>query len=94
MVVTSAAWRERAFALFALNPIVFSICRQSDFNKAGNMSLTHDASGTSVTAPSSAQLLRLLADNIPALVAYFVKEDFRCLFANKAYAKSFGLDEF
>ena len=58
------------------------------------MSLPHDASGTPVTAPSSAQLLRLLADNIPELVAYFVKEDFRCLFANKAYANSFGLDEF
>jgi diguanylate cyclase (GGDEF)-like protein/PAS domain S-box-containing protein len=44
-------------------------------------------------AASSAQLLRLLADNIPALVAYFVRENFRCLFANRAYAHSFGLDE-
>ncbi len=43
---------------------------------------------------SSAQLLRLLADNIPALVAYFVKDNFKCLFANRAYAHSFGLDEF
>ena len=58
------------------------------------MSFPHDASGASDPASSSAQLLRLLADNIPALVAYFVKENFRCLFANKAYANSFGLDEF
>ena len=42
---------------------------------------------------SSAQLLRLLADNIPALVAYFVRDNFTCLFANRAYAHSFGLNE-
>ncbi|MEO8385618.1 MAG: PAS domain S-box protein, partial [Betaproteobacteria bacterium] len=43
--------------------------------------------------PSSAQLLKLLADNIPALVAYFVRDNLSCLFANRAYAHSFGLDE-
>ena len=48
---------------------------------------------TYTTAASSQQLLRLLADGIPALVAYFVRENFRCLFANKAYAINFGLDE-
>jgi diguanylate cyclase (GGDEF)-like protein/PAS domain S-box-containing protein len=42
----------------------------------------------------SSELLRLLADSIPALVAYFVREDLRCVFANKAYARNFGLDEF
>ncbi len=57
------------------------------------MSLTQDPPGTAVAAASSAQLLRLLADNIPALVAYFVRENFRCEFANKAYARNFGLDE-
>lgn len=58
------------------------------------MSLPQDPPGTAVAAASSARLLRLLADNIPALVAYFVRENFRCLFANKAYARSFGLDEY
>ena len=42
---------------------------------------------------NSSQLLRLLADSIPALVAYFVRDNFRCVFANKAYATNFGLDE-
>ena len=58
------------------------------------MSLRQNPSETIVTATSAAQLLPLLADNIPALVAYFVKDNFRCLFANKAYARSFGLDEY
>ena len=58
------------------------------------MPLPQDPPGAAVAAASSAQLLRLLADNIPALVAYFVRENFRCLFANKAYARSFGLDEY
>ena len=44
-------------------------------------------------ASSPQQLLTLLADSIPTLVAYFVRENFRCLFANKAYAVNFGLDE-
>ena len=44
-------------------------------------------------AAQSTQLLRLLADSIPALVAYFVRDNFRCQFANKAYAINFGLDE-
>ena len=43
-------------------------------------------------APS--ELLRLLADSLPSLVAYFVGDDSRCLFANKAYAQNFGLDEY
>ena len=50
-------------------------------------------SGPHANAATSAQLLRLLADSIPALVAYFVRDNFRCVFANKAYARNFGLDE-
>ncbi|MEQ1516788.1 MAG: EAL domain-containing protein [Usitatibacteraceae bacterium] len=50
-------------------------------------------SNVEAAAASTPQLLRLLADSIPALVAYFVREDLRCQFANKAYAKNFGLDE-
>jgi len=41
----------------------------------------------------SALLLRLLADSLPALIAYFRVEDLRCEFANKAYAASFGRSE-
>ena len=44
-------------------------------------------------AANSSQLLRLLADSIPALVAYFASDSFRCVFANKAYATNFGLNE-
>jgi diguanylate cyclase (GGDEF)-like protein/PAS domain S-box-containing protein len=51
------------------------------------------ASASKKSARSS-ELLRLLADSIPALVAYFVRDEYRCVFANKAYARNFGLDEF
>ena len=38
-------------------------------------------------------LFRLLADNVPVLIAYYDAGDFRCLFANKEYAETFGFDE-
>ena len=57
------------------------------------MSSPHAPSDTYANTASASQLLRLLADSLPSLVAYFVREDFRCLFANKAYAHNFGLDE-
>ena len=47
------------------------------------------------TAPSAeppAELLRLLADNVPVLIAYYRAEDFCCLFANQQYASAFGHD--
>ncbi|CAN5438236.1 hypothetical protein BH09PSE5_BH09PSE5_21940 [soil metagenome] len=37
--------------------------------------------------------LRLLADNVPALIAYYEADNFSCEFANKGYAQTFGLDE-
>ena len=37
--------------------------------------------------------MRMLADNVPALIAYFAAADLRCLFANKAYARMWGWDE-
>ena len=46
-------------------------------------------------APSAeppAELLRLLADNVPVLIAYYRAEDFCCLFANQRYASAFGHD--
>jgi diguanylate cyclase (GGDEF)-like protein/PAS domain S-box-containing protein len=39
------------------------------------------------------QQIRMLADNVPALIAYFDAEDMKCLFANKAYAQMWGWDE-
>ncbi|MEO7742198.1 MAG: PAS domain S-box protein, partial [Usitatibacter sp.] len=39
------------------------------------------------------QQIRMLADNVPVLIAYFAASDLRCLFANKAYARMWGWDE-
>jgi diguanylate cyclase (GGDEF)-like protein/PAS domain S-box-containing protein len=35
-------------------------------------------------------LLRLLADNVPALIAYYDVDSFTCRFANQRYAQTFG----
>jgi diguanylate cyclase (GGDEF)-like protein/PAS domain S-box-containing protein len=37
-------------------------------------------------------LLRLLADSLPALIAYYTLDGFRCRFANAAYAAAYQLD--
>lgn len=37
--------------------------------------------------------LRLLADNVPAATAYYKAEGFKCLFANRLYARMFGHTE-
>jgi diguanylate cyclase (GGDEF)-like protein/PAS domain S-box-containing protein len=63
---------------------------------SGYLGTCHD-----ITEQRIAQLLavgkeremRMLADNVPALIAYFAAEDLKCLFANKAYARMWGLDE-
>ncbi len=34
--------------------------------------------------------LRVLADNVPALIAYYELKDFRCTFANRHYAQALG----
>jgi diguanylate cyclase (GGDEF)-like protein/PAS domain S-box-containing protein len=39
------------------------------------------------------QEIRMLADNVPVLIAYFDRKELRCRFANKAYANTFGWDE-
>ena len=44
------------------------------------------------SAEPSAELLRLLADNVPVLIAYYRAEDFCCIFANQQYAQAFGHD--
>jgi diguanylate cyclase (GGDEF)-like protein/PAS domain S-box-containing protein len=42
---------------------------------------------------AQAALFRLLADSVPVLIAYYSANNFRCQFANKQYAQTFGLDE-
>ena len=39
------------------------------------------------------QEIRMLADNVPVLIAYFDARELRCRFANKAYANMWGWDE-
>jgi diguanylate cyclase (GGDEF)-like protein/PAS domain S-box-containing protein len=41
---------------------------------------------------AQATLFRLLADNVPVLIAYYRASDFRCQFANRQYAEAFGRD--
>jgi diguanylate cyclase (GGDEF)-like protein/PAS domain S-box-containing protein len=40
-----------------------------------------------------ASLLRLVANSVPALMAFYDAETMRCLFANAGYARTFGFDE-
>jgi diguanylate cyclase (GGDEF)-like protein/PAS domain S-box-containing protein len=39
------------------------------------------------------QEIRMLADNVPVLIAHFDAKELRCRFANKAYARMWGWDE-
>ncbi len=58
--------------------------------------LLHDAGAarrSEAEARAQAALFRLLADNVPVLIAYYRASDFQCRFANKAYAHTFGTDE-
>ena len=45
------------------------------------------------SAQTQARLFQLLANSVPAMIAYFSTKDFRCRFANKQYAHTFGRDE-
>ena len=40
--------------------------------------------------PGQENLLRTLADNVPAMIAYYEPRNLRCVFANKRYAESNG----
>ena len=40
-----------------------------------------------------ASLLRLVANSVPALMAFYDADSLRCLFANAGYARTFGFDE-
>ncbi len=46
-----------------------------------------------LSARARADQFQLLADNVPVLIAYFEASTFRCLFANKRYAETFGWNE-
>jgi len=45
-----------------------------------------------VLAAQTSQL-RLVADNVPVLLAFYDARSFRCRFANRQYAQAFGMDE-
>ena len=56
----------------------------------------HDVSAVRLAeagAREQAQQLRMVATNVPAMIALFAADDFRCLFANASYARTFGLTE-
>ncbi len=55
--------------------------------------LLHDVTAGKAAMHSQSELFRLLADNVPALVAYYRLDDLRCQFANKAYSQRFGGSE-
>jgi diguanylate cyclase (GGDEF)-like protein/PAS domain S-box-containing protein len=56
--------------------------------------LLHDVGASVIAlASSQAEWFRLLADNLPVLMAYYRASDFRCQFANRRYAETFGFDE-
>lgn len=46
-----------------------------------------------LTAREKEAQMRLLANGVPVLIAYFSADDFTCLLANKAYARTWGVDE-
>lgn len=64
-------------------------------------SASHVCLWTDITAAKRAQLkaqeqsaqLRLLADNVPVLIALYDAKTHRCLFSNRGYARMFGLNE-
>ena len=49
--------------------------------------------GPASPAEDQAAQFRLLADNVPVLIAVFDAATRTCRFANRQYARSFGLDE-
>jgi diguanylate cyclase (GGDEF)-like protein/PAS domain S-box-containing protein len=56
----------------------------------------HDVSAVRMAeagAREQAQQLRLVANNVPALIALYAADDNRCLFANAGYAQTFGMTE-
>jgi diguanylate cyclase (GGDEF)-like protein/PAS domain S-box-containing protein len=62
----------------------------------GYLGSCHDISvrrEAEIAAREREALMRLLANNVPALISYYRASDLACLFANKAYANMWGWDE-
>ena len=67
-----------------------------DGRLAGYLGTCHDISErreAELSARAKEGEIRMLADNVPVLIAYFAAEDLRCVFANKSYARMWGWDE-
>jgi len=67
-----------------------------DGRLAGYLGTCHDISerrDAELSARAREAEIRMLADNVPVLIAYFAAEDLRCVFANKSYARMWGWDE-
>jgi diguanylate cyclase (GGDEF)-like protein/PAS domain S-box-containing protein len=63
---------------------------------AGYLGTCHDITeqrAAVLTAKAKEQQIRLLADNVPVLIAYFDAENLECLFANRNYAQMWGWTE-
>ncbi|MDE2047332.1 MAG: EAL domain-containing protein, partial [Betaproteobacteria bacterium] len=63
---------------------------------SGHLCLFHDVTSgrkAELQAREQAAQLRLLADNVPAAIAYYEAEGITCLFANRLYATMNGHDE-
>ncbi len=63
---------------------------------AGYLGTCHDVTerrAAELAARDRAHEMRLLADNVPVLIAYYGAKELRCRFANKAYARMWGWDE-
>jgi diguanylate cyclase (GGDEF)-like protein/PAS domain S-box-containing protein len=58
--------------------------------------MLHDVSvrrSDELAARAQAEQMRLLANNVPAMIAYYDADTLQCRFANAQYARAFGCDE-
>jgi diguanylate cyclase (GGDEF)-like protein/PAS domain S-box-containing protein len=58
-----------------------------------NQKTTPPFTATQPLVNEHASLLRLVANSVPALMAFYDSDTFVCLFANAGYARTFGFDE-
>ena len=93
-----AAWAGHAdFALELQGRPGWLVCRARwDAGLAAYLCVWQDISASKAAereAADQAAQFRLLADHVPALIALYDARNHRCLFANREYARTFGLDE-
>ena len=53
----------------------------------------HDPAEEIVALRAEIDQFRLLANNLPAAIAYYERDGFTCRYANSGYAAMFGRDE-